>query len=156
MARIKEQNNIDFFDVALIDGSEFTGSSELDEVYGAKYIILDDINTFKNYYNLQRMYQDSDYSVITENNSVRNGFAIFKKRAVQPVSYTTIQSAVESIQGFMVPGQEEYLFNQLEVLPNDAVIVEIGSYKGRSTVAMSYACIGSRSKNLLHRYMGRE
>ncbi|MEZ2240849.1 class I SAM-dependent methyltransferase [Microcoleus sp.] len=146
IAQIKEQNNIDFFDVALIDGSEFTGSSELDEVWGAKYIILDDINTFKNYHNLQRMYQDSDYTVITENNSVRNGFAIFKKRAVQPVSYTTIQSAVEAIQGFMVPGQEEYLFNKVKSLPNDAVIVEIGSYKGRSTVAMSYACIGTNRK----------
>jgi hypothetical protein len=95
IAQIKEQNNIDFFDVALIDGSEFTGSSELDEVYGAKYIILEDINTFKNYYNLQRLYQDSDYTVITENNSVRNGFAIFKKRAVQPISYTTIQSLLK-------------------------------------------------------------
>jgi len=146
IAQIKEQNNIDFFDAALIDGSEFTGSSELDEVYGAKYIILDDINTFKNYYNLQRLYQDSDYTVITENNSVRHGFAIFKKRAVQPISYTTIQSAVEAIQGFMVPGQEEYLFNKVKSLPNDAVIVEIGSYKGRSTVAMSYACIGTNRK----------
>lgn len=146
IAQIKEQNNIDFFDVVLIDGSEFTGSSELDEVCGAKYIILDDINTFKNYHNLQRMYQDSDYTVITENNSVRNGFAIFKKREVHPVSYTTIQSAVEAIQGFMVPGQEEYLFNKVKSLPNDAVIVEIGSYKGRSTVAMSYACIGTNRK----------
>ncbi|MEZ2229059.1 MAG: class I SAM-dependent methyltransferase [Microcoleus sp.] len=146
IAQIKEQNNIDFFDVALIDGSEFTGSSELEEVCGAKYIILDDINTFKNYHNLQRMYQDSDYTVITENNSVRNGFAIFKKRAVQPVSYTTIQSAVEAIEGFMVPGQEEYLFNKVKSLPNDAVVVEIGSYKGRSTVAMAYACIGTNRK----------
>jgi predicted O-methyltransferase YrrM len=146
IAQIKEQNNIDFFDVALIDGSEFTGSSELDEVYGAKYIFLDDTNAFKNYNNLQRLYQDSDYTVITENKRVRNGFAIFKKRAVQPVSYTTIQSAVEAIEGFMVPGQEEYLFNKVKSLPNDAVIVEIGSYKGRSTVAMSYACIGTNRK----------
>jgi hypothetical protein len=32
---------------------------------------------------------------------------MFKKVTVQPVSYTTIQSAVEAIEGFMVPGQEE-------------------------------------------------
>lgn len=146
IAQIKKENNIDFFDVVLIDGSEFTGGAELEEVYGAKYIILDDINTFKNYRNFQRMYQDSNYTVITENNSVRNGFAIFKKMPVQPVSYTTIQSAVEAIEGFMVPGQEEYLFNKVKSLPNEAVIVEIGSYKGRSTVAMSYACIGTNRK----------
>ena len=38
-----------------------------------------------------------------------NTYEIFKKVTVQPVSYTTIQSAVEAIQGLMVPGQEEYL-----------------------------------------------
>jgi len=32
--------------VVLID-SEFTGIGELDEVYGARFIPLDDINTFK-------------------------------------------------------------------------------------------------------------
>jgi predicted O-linked N-acetylglucosamine transferase (SPINDLY family)/glycosyltransferase involved in cell wall biosynthesis/predicted O-methyltransferase YrrM len=79
-------------------------------------------------------------------NSDINAYGMFKKVTVQPVSYTTIQSAVEAIEGFMVPGQEEYLFNKVKSLPNDAVIVEIGSYKGRSTVAMSYACIGTNRK----------
>jgi hypothetical protein len=45
--KIKEENSIDYFDIVLIDGSEFTGKVELDEIYGAKYILLDDINTFK-------------------------------------------------------------------------------------------------------------
>ncbi|MEG4285599.1 class I SAM-dependent methyltransferase [Microcoleus sp. A006_D1] len=75
-----------------------------------------------------------------------NAYAILKKVTVQPASYTTIQSAVEAIEGFMVPGQEEYLFNKVKSLPNDAVVVEIGSYKGRSTVAMAYACIGTNIK----------
>ncbi|MCC3529438.1 MAG: class I SAM-dependent methyltransferase [Microcoleus sp. PH2017_22_RUC_O_B] len=144
--KIKEENNIEFFDVVLIDGSEFTGSAELEEIYGAKYIILDDINTFKNHKNLQSLSNDPNYTLIAQNGRVRNGYAIFKKTAVQPVSYTTIQSAVEAIEGFMVPGQEEYLFNKVKSLPNDAVVVEIGSYKGRSTVAMAYACIGTNIK----------
>ncbi len=146
IAQIKQQNNIEFFDVVLIDGSEFTGSAELEDVYGAKYIILDDINTFKNYKNLQGLSNDPNYTLIVQNWRVRNGYAIFKKVTVQPVSYTTIQSAVEALDGFMVPGQEEYLFNKVKSLPDDAVIVEIGSYKGRSTVAMSYACIGTNRK----------
>ncbi|MEG4859827.1 class I SAM-dependent methyltransferase [Microcoleus sp. K1-B6] len=79
-------------------------------------------------------------------NSEINAYAMFKKITVQPVSYTTIQSAVEAIEGFMVPGQEEYLFNKVKSLSKDAVIVEIGSYKGRSTVAMAYACIGTNRK----------
>ncbi|WP_293126976.1 class I SAM-dependent methyltransferase [Microcoleus sp. bin38.metabat.b11b12b14.051] len=75
-----------------------------------------------------------------------NAYAILKKVTVPPASYTIIQSAVEAIEGFMVPGQEEYLFNKVKSLPNDAVVVEIGSYKGRSTVAMAYACIGTNIK----------
>jgi predicted O-linked N-acetylglucosamine transferase (SPINDLY family)/glycosyltransferase involved in cell wall biosynthesis/predicted O-methyltransferase YrrM len=46
----------------------------------------------------------------------------------------------------MIPGQEAYLFNKVKSLPDDAVIVEIGSYKGRSTVAMAMACIGTKRK----------
>ncbi|MEG4346773.1 class I SAM-dependent methyltransferase [Microcoleus sp. A003_D6] len=144
--KIQEENNIEFFDVVLIDGSEFTGSAELEEIYGAKYIILDDINTFKNFGNLQGLLNDPNYTLIAQNWRVRNGYAIFKKVTVQPVSYTTIKCAVEAIEGFMVPGQEEYLFNKVKSLPNDGVIVEIGSYKGRSTVAMAYACIGTKRK----------
>ena len=35
---IKEENNIDVFDLVLIDGSEFTGIAELKEVYGSNFI----------------------------------------------------------------------------------------------------------------------
>ncbi|OKH55464.1 glycosyl transferase family 1 [Calothrix sp. HK-06] len=64
----------------------------------------------------------------------------------QIANYYDIKSAVESVEGFMIPGQEEYLFNKVKSLPEDAVIVEIGSFKGRSTVAMSYACVGTKRK----------
>jgi glycosyltransferase involved in cell wall biosynthesis/predicted O-methyltransferase YrrM len=144
--RIKEENSIDYFDVVLIDGSEFTGKVELDEIYGAKYIFLDDINTFKNHHNFERLCQDLNYILVSENVTIRNGYGIFQKISAQPISYKTIQSNVETIEGFMIPGQEEYLFNKVKTLPSDAVIVEIGSYKGRSTVAMAYACIGTNRK----------
>jgi len=83
--KIKTENNIDFYDVVLIDGSEFTGSAELEEVYGAKFILLDDINTFKNNKNLNRLSTDSAYTLIERNSRVRNGYAIFKKNTVQTV-----------------------------------------------------------------------
>jgi len=146
IARIKKENDIQVFDAVLIDGSEFTGVAELREVYGAKYIFLDDINTFKNYENFNQLFKNSDYTLIEHNLSVRNGYAIFKHKNVQPNSYKTIQTAVESVEGFMIPGQEEYLFQKVKSLSNDATIVEIGSYKGRSTVAMAYACIGTNRK----------
>lgn len=60
--------------------------------------------------------------------------------------YNTVRFAVESIAGLLVTGQEEFLFNKVKNLPNDAIILEIGSYKGRSTVAMGYACKGTRRK----------
>jgi glycosyltransferase involved in cell wall biosynthesis/predicted O-methyltransferase YrrM len=144
--KIKYENNIDYFDLVLIDGSEFTGKAELDEVYGANFICLDDITTFKNYQNFNRLLNDPDYILIISNQNIRNGYAIFQLKTVQPFSYQNIHNAVESIEGFMVPGQEEYLFNKVKSLPDDAVIVEIGSFKGRSTVAMAYACIGTKRK----------
>ena len=47
------------------------------EVYGAKYICLDDINAFKNYQNYHQLLSDPNYSLLISNLDVR-GFAIFK------------------------------------------------------------------------------
>lgn len=144
--KIKQENNIEVFDLVLIDGSEFSGSAELEELYGAKYICLDDINAFKNYQNHQKLMNDENYVLIDYNLKLRNGYSIFKKTTVKSLKYKSIQAAVESVEGFMITGQEEYLFNKVKSLPEDAVIVEIGSFKGRSTVAMGYACVGTKRK----------
>ncbi len=77
--KIKLDNNIHFFDVVLLDGSEFTAIAEFQKVYGAKYILLDDINTFKNYKNHRLLLEDTNYSIVTTNALVRNGYSIFKK-----------------------------------------------------------------------------
>lgn len=86
--KIKRENNITHFDMVLIDGSEFTGSAELEEVYGAKFILLDDINAFKNYNNFERLSKDSNYELLTANWNLRNGYAIFKhKEAVDAIQH---------------------------------------------------------------------
>lgn len=77
--QIKLENNIDFFDIVLIDGSEFTGEAEFSLIYGAKFILLNDIRTFKNYHNYMRLLSDPLYLLIEENLSLRNGYAIFQK-----------------------------------------------------------------------------
>ena len=87
--KIKQENKIDFFDLVLIDGSEFTGSAELDEIYGAKYICLDDINTFKNYQNFNRLLSDPDYILIISNQNIRNGYAIFKQKSLTAITSTS-------------------------------------------------------------------
>lgn len=75
---IKEDNAIDRFGIVLIDGSEFTGSAELDEVYGADYLLLDDIGTFKNMANFERLSSDSAYRLMATNPDLRNGYAVFE------------------------------------------------------------------------------
>lgn len=76
---IKSKNNITHFDMVLIDGSEFTGMAEFKKIYGAKFIFLDDINTFKNYNNYQALLVDPKYKLIEKNKQLRNGYAIFKR-----------------------------------------------------------------------------
>ena len=75
---IKKNKNIEFFDVVLIDSSAFTGFAELEHIYGAKYIILDDINDIKNYNSYNKLIADSKYILLYENLTLRNGFCIFK------------------------------------------------------------------------------
>lgn len=75
---VKNGNGLEVFDAVLIDGSEFTGSAELDEVYGALYILLDDIRAFKNYANFNRLSADPAYSLVEVSGHVRNGYAVFR------------------------------------------------------------------------------
>lgn len=79
--RIREAHGIDRFDLVLIDGSEFTGRAELDEVYGARYVVLDDTRTMKNLENYERLRTDLDYRLIAEDSRLRNGFAAFERVA---------------------------------------------------------------------------
>lgn len=80
IATIKKENHIDRFDLVLIDGGEFTGYAELLQIYGAKIICLDDINTFKCFAARQKLLEDQDYELVLEDFSVRNGFSIFIRK----------------------------------------------------------------------------
>jgi hypothetical protein len=77
--RVKEQHGIEVFDAVLIDGSEFTGRAELEEVYGARFLLLDDTRTFKNLDNAARLAADPAYRLVKKSNWLRNGFAIFER-----------------------------------------------------------------------------
>lgn len=76
---IKAEHNLEDFDMVLIDGSEFLGKPELELVYGARFILLDDIRAYKNYDNYTRLLADPNYELLKEDRQLRNGFAIFKK-----------------------------------------------------------------------------
>ncbi len=102
--KIKEENNIDFFDVVLIDGSEFTGSDELDLLYGAKFIFLDDINTFKNYPNFHRLISDKNYNLVASNGNIRNGYSIFKRIENKSLDFEHEQTEQLLVRKLVSPG----------------------------------------------------
>jgi hypothetical protein len=77
--RIKEDFEIENFDFALIDGSEFTGFADLQSVLGSTYILLDDVNAFKCNQAYKALLADPRYLLEYENWELRNGFAIFAK-----------------------------------------------------------------------------
>ena len=77
---IRERFGIETFDAVLIDGSEFTGRAELAEVYGARFLMLDDTRAFKNWDNYRALKEDPDYRERMASRFTRNGFAIFERR----------------------------------------------------------------------------
>ncbi|NEQ97126.1 MAG: glycosyltransferase, partial [Cyanothece sp. SIO2G6] len=82
---IKQDQGIDTFDLVLIDGSEFTGEAELEQVYGAKYLLLDDICTYKNFAAHHRLLRDPSYILLEQSASLRNGYSVFKRVEQYPV-----------------------------------------------------------------------
>ena len=79
IVHIRENHGIDQFDAVLIDGSEFTGKAELEEVFGARFLLLDDTETYKNWANARRLEADRGYRLVQADPSVRNGFAVFER-----------------------------------------------------------------------------
>ena len=59
-------------------------------------------------------------------------------------AFANVWPQIDSIKGLLVPGQENWLFGAARRLPDRAVIVEIGSYVGRSTCCLAYGCVGTR------------
>jgi hypothetical protein len=76
---IRAQHGIEVFDAVLIDGSEFTGRAELDEVHGARFLLLDDTQTYKNFENARRLVLDPRYRLVRASRRTRNGFAVFER-----------------------------------------------------------------------------
>jgi hypothetical protein len=71
--------NVGVFDAVLIDGSEFTGERELGLVDGARFILLDDTRSFKNWLGQERLLADSRYRRVAWSWFFRNGWAAFER-----------------------------------------------------------------------------
>jgi predicted O-methyltransferase YrrM len=54
--------------------------------------------------------------------------------------------SIDRVEGWLVPGQERWLFDAAKSLADKANIVEIGSFKGRSTCSLALACVGTQRR----------
>lgn len=52
------------------------------------------------------------------------------------MEYKDVKNIIESVDGHLMPGQEEWLFNVAKYRNNNKILLEIGCYKGRSTLAL--------------------
>lgn len=92
-----QHHQIPGFDLVVLDGAEYAGHADLDSVYGARLLVLDDINAFKNRHNYQRLITDPNYYLITENWTHQHGFAMFKRRqALLPGISVVVHTANEA------------------------------------------------------------
>jgi len=79
ISAVKSRHNLETFDAAIIDGSEFTGAVELQYLIGSKYILLDDTETFKCRFAFEQLTSDPRYDCIAYDPKLRNGYAIFER-----------------------------------------------------------------------------
>jgi hypothetical protein len=81
---IKNTNNINKFNVVLLDGSGFFGLADFRLTRDSDVFILDDINALKNYENYMKLKGDKNYKLLKEDWNLRNGYAIFAKHEAIP------------------------------------------------------------------------
>ena len=79
---IKEEYQIRNFDLAFVDGGTYSGSADAKRVYGAKYLVLDDIYTLKCTWIFRELRKDPAYEMIMhkEMGNSHCGYAAFRKK----------------------------------------------------------------------------
>jgi predicted O-methyltransferase YrrM len=60
--------------------------------------------------------------------------------------YSDFKDRIESVEGLLLPGEDEFLFNMSAQMPEDGIIVEMGSYLGKSSVSLGFPCLGTNRK----------
>jgi hypothetical protein len=79
---IKERNQVETFDLAFVDGGTYSGRADVAAVYGAKYLVLDDIHTLKCLWIFEELKQDPKYELIMHHPCTKShfGYAAFRRK----------------------------------------------------------------------------
>ncbi|WP_310619903.1 hypothetical protein [Flexibacterium corallicola] len=77
---IKDHNNINRFDLVLIDGSEFTGPCDAAMVYGSKVIVLTGTESYRGMYAHRLLKEDTTYHWVAYDPSIHDGYSIFERK----------------------------------------------------------------------------
>ncbi|MBD2309833.1 glycosyltransferase [Chroococcidiopsis sp. FACHB-1243] len=77
--KIRQENQLDYFDMILIGDPKFDISAEFDEIHRAKFVVIDSINSLSNHNLLHRLLAQSGYAIVAQNLFLRNGYAILKR-----------------------------------------------------------------------------
>jgi hypothetical protein len=81
--KIKNENDLNCFDLILIDNSEFKNEVELYELHGAKFIIINGINSSPNYRYKQKLIKDLNYHIVAQNPLDVNAYIVLKRENPQ-------------------------------------------------------------------------
>jgi hypothetical protein len=58
-------------------------------------------------------------------------------------SFEQAKRSIREIKGLLLEGQDKFLFDSIKLTPKNSIIVEVGSFVGRSTTAIALACVGT-------------
>src|SRR5262249_23588448 len=116
-------------DLLVIDPSRPT-EVDLAHLLNSPFIALDDLRSPPVAPLFAALSANDNYSMIAFDLESSQRFAIFMKANWKVASYQTIAQASQSILGYMWPAELELLFNTVQLLPDNAIIVEIGSAYG--------------------------
>ena len=60
--------------------------------------------------------------------------------------FQRVRGQISSVEGFLQPDEERWLFKGARSLPDSANLVEVGSYRGRSTCCLAFGCRGTQKR----------